>query len=278
MPSIYDSPRTLEPEFTVLQRMAELDSLQDPYTVSGVPPALEAHWAAQGQAPRRSRYLPNSHWLAWRLLVAMGLTGWHWLPDLLALEQSAAVGQWSNLHSRAYRRLRTTGCVETYHISMGRHCRVVLVRLTAVAQELLESEDLPPVVSDWAHMTNGHDPQGNQHEHTAHTVLTARMARLYGYSAVLLPPEQPHFDLRIEAEGERPLYVECEARKKSRGPRRARKWRGQAQVQGACAVCAKTPAAREALVAEIQAHDYAVRATDLATLLQDPPSFWLTQE
>ena len=277
MPSIYDSPRTLEPEFTVLQRMAELDWLQDLDTVSGVPPAMEAHWAAQGQAPRRSRYLPNSHWLAWRLLVAMGLTGWHWLPDLLALEQGAAVGQWSNLHSRAYRRLRTTGCIEIYHISMGRHCRVVLVRLTAVAQALLRGADMALVRSDWEHMTQGHDPQGNQPEHTAHTVLTARMARLYGYTVQILPAEQPHFDLRLDQEGQPPLYVECEARKKGRAPRRVRKWSRQAQLQGACAVCAKTPPARAALVAEILGHDFAVLGTDLATLLQDPPEFWLTQ-
>ena len=284
-PSVYDSPRTLEPEFAVLQRMGELDSLQDPYTVSGVPPAMEAHWAAQGQAPRRSRYLPNSHWLAWRLLVAMALTGWHWLPDLVALEQGAAVSRWSNLYTRAYRRLRTTGCVETYHLSLGQHCRVVLVRLTAVALDILQAvavpplfADLTPVRSDWEHMTQGHDPQGNQQEHTAHTVLTARMARLYGYTVQILPVEEPNFDLRIEAEGERSLYVECEARKKSRAPRRTRKWRGQAQLQGVCAVCAKTQQSRAALVAEIQGHDYPVRATDLATLLQDPPSFWLTQE
>ena len=71
--------------------------------------------------------------------------------------------------------------------------------------------------------------------------------------------------------------MECEARKKSRRHRRARKWRRQVQVQGACAVVAKTQQSRAALVSEIQGHNYAVRATDLATLLQDPPEFWLTQ-
>ena len=278
MPTLYPSPRTLEPKVAVLQRMAALEWQQDPHTVSGAPPALEDHWAAQGQPLIRSSAHPSPPWLAWRLLAAMALTGWHWLPDLVALEQGAVLGQWARRYTRAYHRLRTTGCIETYHLSLGRHCRVPLVRLTPAAQELLQGEDLPPMAADWEHMTAGHDPRGNQHEHTAHTVLTARMARLYGYRVQILPVEQPYFDLRIEAEGDRSLYVECEARKKSRSQRRARKWRGQAQVQGVCAVCAKTPAAREALVAEIQVHDYEVRATDLATLLQDPPSFWLTQE
>ena len=81
MPFLYPHLRTLEPEFAVLQRMAELDWLQDPDTVSGAPPPLEAHWAALGQPLIRSRYLPNAPWLAWRWLVAMALTGWHWLPD-----------------------------------------------------------------------------------------------------------------------------------------------------------------------------------------------------
>ena len=261
----------------MLQRMAKLDWDQNPYTVSGVPPALEDHWAAQGQPLIRSRYLPNPPWLAWRWLVAMALTGWHWLPDLVALEQGAVLGQWVRRHTRAYHRLRTTGCVETYHLSMGRHCRVPLVRLTPVAQDLLQAADLTPVRSDWEHMTAGHDPRGNQQEHTAHTVLTARLARNYGYTVQILPAEQPHFDLRLDQEGQPPLYVECEARHKGRAPRRLRKWSRQAQLQGVCAVVTKTPAARDALVAEILGHDFAVLGTDLATLLQDPPEFWLTQ-
>ena len=93
----------------------------------------------------------------------------------------------------------------------------------------------------------------------------------------ILPVEEPNFDLPLDQAGQPPLFVECEARKKSRAPRRARKWRGQTQLQGVCAVCAKTPAARDALVAEIQGNDYTLRATDLATLLQDPLEFWLTQ-
>ena len=166
--------------------------------VKGVPPALEAQWAAHGQAPRRSRDIPNSHWLAWRLLVAMALTGWHCLPDLVALEQGAAEGQWSTRYTRAHRRLRKTCCIETYYLSLGRHRRTPLWRLTPIAQEILQAEDLHPVRSDWVHMTQGHDPQGNQPEHTAHTVLTARMARLYGYRVQLLPAEQRHFDLRLD--------------------------------------------------------------------------------
>ena len=267
----------MEPDETLLQQMDALEGHQHPDTPSGAPPAVEAYWAEQGQ--RVVRYTRHgTAWIAWRWLVAMAVSGWHFIPDLVALEQGGAGYQWSNRYRRAYRRLRDTGCIEIYILALGRYRQVRLIRLSSSAQKLLGGEGIKVVQSDWEIMSEDHDPRGDQSDHTAHTVLAARMARLYGYQVEILPAEQPYVDLRLQDPDGEVFYVECEARKKSRAVRRQRKWQHQMHVQKVCAVVAKTPPARDALVAEITALHYDVLGTDLASLLTEPPAFWLVKQ
>ena len=148
-----------------------------------------------------------------------------------------------------------------------------LAELTAEGADLLRQCGIEPVPSDWQRMTAGHDPRNDQKQHTAHVCLTARMARLHGYEVTLLPAEQPYFDLRLEKPDE-VIYLECEARKKSRAARRERKWRRQVRAQSICAVSAKTPAAAAALEDEIYELGFDFMTTDLVSQLQDPPDFW----
>ena len=193
----------VEPDETLLQQMDALEGHQHPDTPSGAPPAVEAYWAEQGQ--RVVRYTRHgTAWIAWRWLVAMAVSGWHFIPDLVALEQGGAGYQWSNRYRRAYRRLRDTGCIEIYILALGRYRQVRLIRLSSSAQKLLGGEGIKVVQSDWEIMSEDHDPRGDQSDHTAHTVLAARMARLYGYQVEILPAEQPYVDLRLQdPDGER---------------------------------------------------------------------------
>jgi len=262
----------------------------DPRTLSGVPEPLERAWHAQGLGPTQCRF-GDTRWLvAWRLLLAHALTGWNWLPDLKALEQTVTGRGWRRTHQRAVRLLQESGFLARHYLYLSRatqrpdHRQAGFVWLTAAGLQMLAqcgvaAAQVPE--SDWLRMQHGHDPHDTQRNHTAHCVLAARLARAHGYQAVLLPDDRPTpiaFDLHVTDSAGDGWYVECEARRVSRAPRRRRKWQALERVQEIAPVVALNPAARRALVREITEPGIPVRATDLFSLLQGRPDFWIEDD
>ena len=285
----------------LVELLQRLDQNGDPRTLSGVPLPLETAWQAQGLGPTRSRF-GDTRWLvAWRMLLAHARTGWNWAADLRALELTVTGIPHTRTQTRAVVLLLDSGLLQRHSLYISRastrpdHRRVGLVWLTPAGLEMLHACGVEPagvVQSDWIQMAAGHDPFDTQRNHTAHCVLAARLARAHGYRAQLLPggperspgtralltPAPVAFDLRLtDAEGES-WYVECEARRLSRANTRLRKWRALELAQEIAPVVALTPSARRVLVQEIIRPGIPVRATDLFSLLQGRPEFWIEDD
>ena len=285
----------------LVELLQELDLSGDTRTLSGVPLPLETAWQAQGRGPARSRGGDTRWMMAWRMLLAHALTGWNWVADLRALELTVTGIPHTRTQTRAVVLLLDSGLLQRHYLYLSRastrsdHRRAGFVWLTPAGVEMLHACGVEPaqvVQSDWIQMAAGHDPFDTQRNHTAHCVLAARLARAHGYRAQLLPggperspgtralltPAPVAFDLRLtDAEGES-WYVECEARRLARANTRLRKWRALEQVQEIAPVVALTPSARRALFEEIIRPGIPVRATDLFSLLQGLPEFWIEDD
>ena len=273
----------------LVERLQMVDQAGDTRTLSGVPLPLETAWQAQGLGPTYSRY-GDTRWLvAWRVLLAHALTGWNWMADLRALELTVTGTAHTSTQLRAVGLLLDSGLLLRHYLYISRssyrpdHRRAGFVWLTPAGVEMLHACGVEPeqvLQSDWIQMAAGHDPDDTQRNHTAHCVLAARLARAHGYRVLLMPggPGTVAFDLRLtDAEGES-WYVECEARRLSRAATRLRKWQALEREQEIAPVVALNPSARRALFQEIIRPGIPVRATDLFSLLQGLPEFWIEDD
>lgn len=127
----------------LLERLRRVDLGGDPRSLSGVPLPLEQAWHAQGLGPIRARF-GDTRWLvACRLLLAHALTGWNWLPDLKALEQTVTGRSWNSIQYRAVRLLQESGFLERHYLYLSRgtqcpdHRRTGLVWLTDAGLQML---------------------------------------------------------------------------------------------------------------------------------------------
>ena len=273
----------------LVELLQELDLNGDPRTLSGVPLPLETAWQAQGLGPARSRFGDTRWLIAWRMLLAHARTGWNWMADLRALELTVTGTPHTRTQTRAVGLLLDSGLLQRHYLYLSRastrpdHRRPGFVWLTPAGLEMLHACGVEPaqvVQSEWIQMAAGHDPFDTQRNHTAHCVLAARLARAHGYRVLLLPaaPGTVAFDLRLtDAEGES-WYVECEARRLSRAATRLRKWQALEREQEIAPVVALNPSARRALFEEIIRPGIPVRATDLFSLLQGLPEFWIEDD
>ena len=273
----------------LVERLQMVDQAGDPRTLSGVPLPLETAWQAQGLGPARSRF-GDTRWLvAWRMLLAHALTGWNWMADLRALELTVTGTPHTRTQTRAVGLLLDSGLLQRHYLYLSRatkrpdHRQAGFVWLTPAGLEMLHACGVEPaqvLQSEWIQMAAGHDPFDTQRNHTAHCVLAARLARAHGYRALLLPagPGPVAFDLRLTDPDGESWYVECEARRLSRAATRLRKWQALEQVQEIAPVVALNPSARRALFEEIIRPGIPVRATDLFSLLQGLPEFWIEDD
>ena len=270
----------------LVERLQELDLSGDMRTLSGVPLPLETAWQAQGLGPTYARYGDTRWLIAWRMLLAHALTGWNWVADLRALELTVTGTPHTSTQLRAVGLLLDSGLLQRHYLYISRaskrpdHRRPGFVWLTPAGLEMLHACGVEPaqvVQSEWIQMAAAHDPFDTQRNHTAHCVLAARLARAHGYRALLMPGTVA-FDLRLtDAEGES-WYVECEARRLSRAATRIRKWQALHWEQEIAPVVALNPSARRALIQEIILPGIPVRATDLFSLLQGLPEFWIEDD
>ena len=279
----------LEGSPQLVEQLQGLDRLGDPRTLSGVPLVLEEAWQAQGLGPAKSRY-GDTRWLvAWRILLGHALTGWNWTTDLRALELAVSGTRYSSTQQRAVVLLVESGLLQRHYLYLSRyskrpdHRQAGFVWLTEPGLEMVQACGVDPaqvVQSDWIRMAEVHDPHDTQRGHTAHCVLAARLARAHGYQAALMPQgETPiQFDLRVTDPHGESWYVECEGRRLYRAPKRLRKWQALELAQEVAPVIALNPAARAALVKEIIRPGIPVRATDLFSLLQGIPEFWIEDD
>ena len=293
------APLVADAELVDLLQRLELSG--DTRTLSGVPQPLETAWQAQGLGPTYAHFGDTRWLMAWRMLLAHALTGWNWVADLQALELTVTGTPPTRTRARAVVLLLDSGLLQRHYLYLSRASKrpdqrqAGFVWLTPAGVEMLHACGVEPaqvLQSDWIQMAAGHDPFDTQRNHTAHCVLAARLARAHGYRALLLPagPERSHgtralltpapvaFDLRLtDAEGES-WYVECEARRLSRAATRLRKWQALYRVQEIAPVVALNPSARRALFEEIIRPGIPVRATDLFSLLQGRPEFWIEDD
>ena len=259
------------------------------YPCQGVPLPLETAWCEQGLGPAYAQ-IGDTRWAAaWRMLLAHALTGWNWVADLRALELTVTGTPHTSTQLRAVVLLLDSGLLQRHYLYLSRATKrpdqrqAGFVWLTPAGLEMLHACGVEPEQvgqSEWIQMAAAHDPFDTQRNHTAHCVLAARLARAHGYRALLMPaaPGTVAFDLRLtDAEGES-WYVECEARRLSRAALRIRKWQALHRVQEIAPVVALNPSARRALVQEIIRPGIPVRATDLFSLLQGLPEFWIEDD
>ena len=270
----------------LLQR---LDLNADPRTLSGVPLPLETAWCEQDLGPTYARSGDTRWAAAWRMLLAHARTGWNWVADLQALELTVTGTPPTRTQQRAVVLLLDSGLLQRHYLYLSRatkrpdHRQAGFVWLTPAGVEMLHACGVAPaqvLQSEWIQMAAAHDPFDTQRNHTAHCVLAARLARAHGYRVLLMPaaPGTVAFDLRLtDAEGES-WYVECEARRLSRAPIRIRKWQALEREQEIAPVVALNPSARRALFEEIIRPGIPVRATDLFSLLQGLPEFWIEDD
>ena len=267
-------------------RLQRLDQPGDTRTLSGVPLPLETAWQAQGRGPTYARYGDTRWLIAWRMLLAHALTGWNWVADLRALELTVTGTPHTSTQLRAVGLLLDSGLLQRHSLYISRssyrpdHRRAGFVWLTPAGLEMLHACGVEPeqvLQSEWIQMAAAHDPFDTQRNHTAHCVLAARLARAHGYRALLMPAPVA-FDLRLTDPAGKSWYVECEARRLARDATRLRKWWALKREQEIAPVVALNPAARRALVQEIIRPGIPVRATDLFSLLQGLPEFWIEDD
>ena len=274
----------------LVELLQMVDQAGDTRTLSGVPLPLETAWCEQDLGPTYARFGDTRWAAAWRMLLAHARTGWNWVADLQALELTVTgTPPPTRTQQRAVVLLLDSGLLQRHYLYLSRatkrpdHRQAGFVWLTPAGVEMLHACGVEPaqvLQSEWIQMAAAHDPFDTQRNHTAHCVLAARLARAHGYRALLMPagPGPVRFDLRLTDAAGESWYVECEARRLSRVATRLRKWQALEREQEIAPVVALNPSARRALFEEIILPGIPVRATDLFSLLQGRPEFWIEDD
>jgi hypothetical protein len=211
--------------------------------------ALPAPLAEALPSPARNRGNGAEGLMAYRLLGALGISGWTLrlaLVDALLLgwpelaRDPQAAGD-SGLFKRAFARLRSEALWEERTVRVaGRPA--VLVRLAPRGRELLVKAGVACSESEWERMASAH--RGDSEKQTPHTAaccIFAYHARRYGYRSELAPRldggsrAEPDVALLRVADG-RQIYVEVQRRGGDAGKRQV-KWINLAGQQGFVAIC-----------------------------------------
>ena len=233
-------PRELANHLAVLPRDSATGRLALPAPLAGVLPA-----------PERNRGDAAEGLMVYRLLGALGLSGWSFRPALVdamllnwpGLARHPLSATDNGVFKRAFARLRLADLWEERVVRVaGRPC--ALVRLTSHGRELLVQAGVACVESEWERMESAHRGDTEvQAPHTAACCVFAYHARRHGYRSELAPgmagraPGRAEPDVAVlRTADERRIYVEVQRRGGDAGKRRI-KWINLAGLQGFVAIC-----------------------------------------